>query len=99
RLMPFFETGTEGVAWAITMDGVPGYDGLYPLKNGDELVIYAGGGEVAWEGTVDLEYERRWRAYPTNPELGQQEVLGMWVHGFQRDLDPEVWARLFFDQA
>jgi len=99
RLTPFFETGTEGVVWAVNVDGLLGYDSLLPLKNGDELVVYGADGAVAWEGTVNLEYQRRHRPYPTNPQYGQQEIFGYWVHGFQTDLEPEAWARPFFQEA
>lgn len=98
-LDPFFETGTEGVVWAVDDPRKHGYDGLNYLENGDRLVVFeVDGVTIRWEGKVGLEYKRRWRPYPMNPEYGQQEVLGMWVHGFQRDLDPEVWARMFFDR-
>ena len=99
RLDPFCETGTEGVVWAVTVDGLLGYDSLFPLQPGDGLLIYGADGDVAWQGIVDLEYQRRYRPYPNNPKMGQQEVFGYWVHGFQRDLDPETWAKAFFDGA
>lgn len=99
QLEPFFETGTEGVVWSVIANGVPGYDGLFSLSDGDELVIYGANGQTAWQGTVDLEYERRFRSYPLNPEHGQQEILGLWVHGLQRDLKPHVWARAFVQRA
>lgn len=99
QLNAFFETGTEGVIWAVSVDGLLGYDSLLPLENGDGLLIYGPNGEVAWEGTVDLEYERRQRAYPSNPQYSQQEVCGYWVHGLQRDQDPETWAQAFIQEA
>jgi hypothetical protein len=99
RLTPFFETGTEGVVWAVTVDGLLGYDTLLPLENGDELLIYGADGAVAWQGIVNLEYQRRHRPYPTNPQYGQQEIFGYWVHGFQADLEPDAWARPFFQEA
>lgn len=53
-------------------------------------------GDVAWEGTVDLEYERGFESYPTNPQYGQQAIFGMWVHGFDKACTPEEWASMFF---
>jgi hypothetical protein len=96
-LEPFFETGTEGVIWAVYEDGKQGYDGLNSLKDGDRLKIFASDDSILWEGIVQLEYKRRYRPYPLNPQYGQQEVLGYWVHGFQENLDPEVWGKMFFD--
>jgi hypothetical protein len=96
QLDPFFETGTEGVIWSLLLPGVPGYDNWVPLADGDRLRIYGAQGTVAWEGPVHLEHQRRYRPYPMNPACGQQEVFGFWVHGFQADVDPEVWATAFF---
>lgn len=97
KLEAFFETGTEGVIWSIYEDGKQGYDGLHPLNNGDYLTIFHSSKPytIVWEGTVDLEYETNYRPYPTNPEYGQQAVLGRWVHGVQRDVVPEDWAMWF----
>ena len=96
QLNAFFETGTEGVVWSIIMDGVPGYDGLFCLKQGDELLVYTQEKQVAWRGTIELEFKSRWRPYPLNPKHGQQEVGGMWVNGLQKNEDPDAWAKLFF---
>ncbi len=98
-LEPFFETGTEGVVWSLETNGIPGYAGLCCLENGDELLIYDESGGVAWQGVVDLEYDRHYRPYPTNPQYGQQEIRGRWVHGFQRNLEPDVWASAFFSRT
>lgn len=98
HLDPFFETGSEGVVWSVVWSGVPGYESLFGLENGDELLIYNADGSVAWQGIVALEYQRRHRPYPFNPALGQQEVLGFWVHGLQENLAPETWANAFFER-
>ena len=99
QLEAFWETGTEGVIWSFYEDSKQGYDGLHCLKKGDLLRVFndASKKEVIFEGKVDLEYKRRYRPYPMNPQYGQQEVFGMWVHGFQRNADPEAWAKMFFD--
>jgi hypothetical protein len=99
RLEPFFETGTEGVVWSLVATGLPGYSGLFPLQEGDELLIYAAAGQPQWRGRVHLEYHRRHRSYPGNPSYGQQEIRGMWVHGFQCDMEPDTWATPFFERA
>ena len=97
RLEAFFETGTEGIIWSL-VEPNKGYEGLHCLKNGDYLKVYKENTEeVIWEGTVLLEYERRYRSYPLNPQYGQQEIFGCWVHGFQENLAPEVWSKMFFD--
>jgi hypothetical protein len=97
ELHPFFETGTEGVLWSIYEEGKESYDALHVLEDGDHLTVFDPHGETIWTGVVQLEYERRYRPYPQNPQYGQQEVFGFWVHGFQADIEPEQWAEMFFD--
>ena len=94
----FFETGTEGVIWSLYDDKNNGYDSLHCLENGDYLKVFSESGEIEWEGIVDLEYKRNYRSFPNNPDYGQQEVFGFWVHGLQSDLNPEMWANLFFNK-
>ncbi|OIN87105.1 MAG: hypothetical protein AUJ12_03415 [Alphaproteobacteria bacterium CG1_02_46_17] len=53
-------------------------------------------GEVLWDGEVQLESKRGYRPYPLNPQYGQQEIFGSWVHGFEKTLSPETWASMFF---
>lgn len=98
KLDPFFETGTEGVLWAVVDDEKPNdYTGLHVLRDWDYLRVFDADGKMVWEGDVALEWTRRYTPFPNNPEWGQQEVFGYWVHGFQRTLEPEVWAQMFFD--
>lgn len=97
KLDPFFETGTEGIIWSL-IEPDKGYEGLHPLKNGDILKVFEKDSEIVrWEGKIHLEYQRRLRPIPINPQYKAQEVFGMWCHGFQNTLEPEIWAKLFFD--
>lgn len=68
------------------------------LQSGTLLTVFntISKGEVLWAGKVDLEHKRRFRPYPLNPKSGQQEVFGMWVHGFEQKLPPKDWASMFF---
>ena len=95
---PYFETGTEGVIWSVYEDGKEGYDGLHCLNEGDYLTIFdpADSTKVVWEGNIDLEYERNYLPFPMNPEYGQQAIMGMWVHGIQRNVEPDDWGTWFF---
>lgn len=99
RLTAFVETGTEGVIWSMIMDGIPSYEGLFPLQNGDEILTYDAAGNISWRGVVDLDFDSRRTASPLNPQYQQQEVMGMWVHGLQRGTDAQAWAELFFSEA
>ena len=101
KLEAFFETGTEGVLWSFIPNGREGYENLHVLQNGDRLTVFADAAcaITKWQGNVDLEYERNWQNFPLNPQYGQQAVEGCWVHGLERTLPPETWARMFFDAA
>lgn len=96
KLDPFFETGTEGVIWSIYDENEDGYNSLHCLKDGDYLEVYNEDNSILWSGIIKLEYKRRYRPYPMNPQYGQQEVFGYWVHGFQHNIEPEFWAEMFF---
>jgi len=96
-LTPFFETGTEGVVWSLDDPGLPGYDSLHPLMNGDELRILDDAGGTLWEGVVRLNRTTGLLPHYPGGEPAQQAVLGYWVDGFQEGMDPEAWSRLFFE--
>jgi hypothetical protein len=95
---PFFETGTEGVIWSLYEDGKEGYDALQVIDQGDYLTIFdpENPTKVVWEGNIDLEWERNYHPYPMNPQYGQQAIMGMWVHGIQRNVEPDDWGTWFF---
>lgn len=98
HLVGWWETGTEGVYWSLDSGcgaAQRSYDDLHVLDEGDELLIYEEDGTLVWSGTISWDRQVRWRPYPFNPEQGQQEVGGLWVHGIQSGVDPEVWADYF----
>jgi hypothetical protein len=97
---PWFETGTEGVVWSVYDSTKKGYDGLYPLSNGQFLTVYdkEQPDKIVWSGNIKYEFKRNYRPYPMNPKYGQQEIFGYWVNGIQEDVEPETWAKWFFDR-
>ena len=98
HLIGWWETGTEGVHWSLVTDwGAEhaSYQNLYVLQEGDDLLIFGEDDAVAWRGTIAWDRQVRWRTSPFNERDGQQEVGGMWVHGFQSGVDPDVWADYF----
>ncbi|MCW8900213.1 MAG: hypothetical protein OQK75_10725 [Gammaproteobacteria bacterium] len=98
HLEPYFKTGTEGIIWSVQID-ILGYEGLYKLKDGDELIIYTKNRcAICWKGIVQLEYKRLYTPYPENPQYGQQLIFNRWVHGFQDSLQPHIWAKWFFEK-
>lgn len=70
------------------------------LKNGTLLTVFntVAKGETLWEGTIELERDRNKKAAPMNPNYKGQVAFGMWVHGFQKDMEPEEWASMFFER-
>ena len=99
-LEPFYETGTEGVVWSVNDENKTGYDALHCLGRGDHLAIYdlVNPAELVWYGNIDYEYERNKQPFPLNPQYSQQAVFNHWVHGIQKDVEPEQWATWFFKQ-
>jgi hypothetical protein len=92
----YFETGTEGIIWAVYDETKTGYDDLHVLDDGDELVVLGDDGNPIWSGKIRFDYEIGYRPYPMNPEFGQQCARGCWVHGIQDGFQPDDWADLFF---
>ena len=98
HLLGWWETATEGVHWALVTDWgteSASYENLYVLQEGDDLLVLGEDGAVAWHGTIAWDSQIRWRSSPLNPEHGQQEIGGMWVHGIQSGVEPDVWTDFF----
>jgi hypothetical protein len=99
ELDPFWETGTEGVLWSVRCPYLPSYDGDFILKNGDFLTVLNDDCSVLWAGKIKYEYRRNFVLFPNQKDFpggGQQSVGNYWVHGLQKNLDPDTWADMFF---
>lgn len=92
-----FETGTEGVCWAVYEDGKQGYEGLHLLGGGEHLRVTDETGAVRFEGYIEPDCEKGWMEYPGRPGegYGQPCALGMWIHWTQAGWEPDDWAALF----
>lgn len=88
HLEPFCETGTEGVIWSVKAYGIPSYDGLFPLENGNDLTIYSRvrNGNIAWQGTLDFGPEKI-------TKLGWTEIVRTANH-----MDTEKWLHMCYDR-
>jgi hypothetical protein len=82
KLIGYFETGTEGVFWALQNDNLPGYEGLTLLEAGDKIEIYA----------KDMERTQR-----PSSNVYQPKAMGMWIHWTQYGFCPDKWASYFMD--
>ena len=96
----YAKTGSEGTWWNVIEDRAADERGqdwsdIRRLGEGDRLTVFAPDGSVLWSGTIRCDLEARWRPRPGNPDVGQQEVLGLWVHWLQASEEPEVWAGMF----
>lgn len=96
----YFETGTEGVWWALIEENVFGYEDLNVLDDGDHLMIYKDGydSEIIFSGFIKKDKLTGARSRPFNPYFKQQVALGMWVHWIQEGWHPDDWARLFVEK-
>ena len=97
-LHAFWETGTEGVYWAIQdfdfmsepnewqksmgVDKAWDYGGLNILKNGDWLVIIDPEGKMVWGGIIDLDHLI-------------DKYGSFWVHGMPNNFDRDLWYNIF----
>lgn len=107
-LIDWFETGSEGIYWAIKKcpSGAAkgaSYDDLLFLEEGDHLEIYCPNTlysnlqrKILWDGIIKKDSETLITQIPGNPEYKRQNVCGCWVHWLQSDFDDhEQWYWFF----
>jgi|AntRauTorckE6833_2_1112554.scaffolds.fasta_scaffold31933_1 hypothetical protein len=94
----YFETGTEGVYWAIIEDNKSGYDALHLIEEGDVLTIFNKDGQVIFSDKIFKDTETGKRARGFGSEIEQQTALGLWIHWVQKGWTPDDWATLFLTE-
>ncbi|HWD40180.1 MAG TPA: hypothetical protein VG944_15125 [Fimbriimonas sp.] len=94
-LIDWFETGLEGVVWALEEEEIQGYSGLHPIDEGDHLTILDSDGNALWSGTIVKDRKTGLATRPFNPNFKQQVALGHWVHWIQQGFTPDEWASFF----
>lgn len=96
-LTDFFETGCEGVMWALLKDGKDkeGHKSLEFIEAGDYLTIYDTDGSIIFKGKIIPDRKIGWQEYPKNPGHGKPSALGYWIHWTQKGWQPDDWASLF----
>ncbi|MBX9879855.1 MAG: hypothetical protein K2Y22_15465 [Candidatus Obscuribacterales bacterium] len=94
----YCETGSEGFHWIVTeyAHRQNPYADQVHLKDGDHLTILDDSDAIVWQGQIKYDWEVGYKPYPRNPKNGQQQALGCWVNGIQKDFAPDDWANLFF---
>ncbi|MCP8900059.1 hypothetical protein [Gilvimarinus xylanilyticus] len=93
-LIEYFETGTEGVVWALQQDGTAGYEGLIILEPGDQVDIFNHNGQKVYGGIIVPDYSIGARQRPGST-ISQPVALGRWAHWIQSGFEPDVWAEYF----
>ena len=96
-LTGYFETGLEGVVWAMKRDGLKGYDGLVVLEASDYLEIYSKGDEAVFSGIIkpDKTVGRMMHFFS---DRTQPSALGLWIHWTQEGFEPDEWAMYFMSE-
>ena len=87
ELEDFFETGTEGVVWAIQDDENFGYDGLHIIEAGDHLAIVNGLALVGRDRTIAVG--------SAGPPLESQipAARAQPLGALDPEIKPDDWAR------
>jgi hypothetical protein len=96
-LFGWFETGLEGMVWALQLDNDPSYDGLFVIDDGDHLIIYSPSEEVLFNGYIvqDTEIGKTQRPFS---RIMQPQAKGLWIHWTQKGYTPDDWAGLFLSE-
>ncbi len=96
-LTGYFETGLEGVMWAMKRHGLKGYDGLVILEEGDYLEIYSADSETVFSGTIQPDKNvGRMPHFFSN--FTQPSALGLWIHWTQEGFELDDWAMYFMTE-
>lgn len=96
KLIGYFETGTEGVFWALQNDNLPGYEGLILLEAGDQIEIYSKDLQLVYKGFIKPDTVIGRTQRPSS-NIYQPTALGMWIHWTQEGFSPDKWASYFID--
>lgn len=95
QVFGWFETGLEGVVWALQTFETQNYDGLIVVEKGDHLILRSQAGEVLFDGIIDPDYEIGTQSRFPGDTSGQSIALGHWIHWTQRSWLPDNWASFF----
>ena len=96
-LTGYFETGLEGVMWAMHIDGLKGYDALEILEAGDYLEIYSEEGEIVFSGVIKPD-KTIGRMPHFFSDRTQPSALGLWIHWTQEGFKSDDWAMYFMTE-
>ena len=98
KLFGWFETGLEGMVWALQRDGTDGYDGLFIIEKGDHLVISSPSGQVLFDDYIVMDTDIGKELRPFS-QLVQPQAKDLWIHWTQKGFVPDNWADLFINEV
>jgi hypothetical protein len=71
------------------------YDGLVVLEDGDHLKIFDEGGDIYWEGWINLKQHPVFTESVGVTDSSTGASLGLWIHADQAGIDRNFWATPF----
>ena len=86
-LHAWFETGLEGLVWALIEDGKEGYDALKVIENGDHLTVYSGDGRgcLGFKDVGDRILEYREDGLVFDGVIDEDHEAGMTMSSFNQE--------------
>ena len=103
-IQEFEHISEDGKSWS--------YDGLHVIDPEDHLTIIGLDGEILFndivkgylwkdndDGKVFIDepgFSAGWMSYPLNPNHGQLQINGYWVHYIPTNIDIKLWWDVFF---
>jgi hypothetical protein len=97
-LFGWFETGLEGIVWALQAEGEQSSKGLFLIDEGDHLVITSPSQEVLFSGYIEQDFESGKSIRPST-NVFQPQAKGMWIHWTQKGYTPDDWASIFLSKT
>ncbi len=79
KLFGWFETGLEGMVWALELEGAAGYDDLFIIEEGDHPVISSPSGQVLFDDHIVMDTEIGKEQRPFS-QMVQPQAKGLWIH-------------------
>ncbi|UZJ44212.1 hypothetical protein OOT55_16350 [Marinimicrobium sp. C6131] len=91
----WFETGLEGMVWALQSEHDDSLLGVVGLEESDYVQICDADGAILFEGLIKPDYETGKAPNQSPTGRNQPTALGCWIHWTQEGFESDEWARLF----
>lgn len=91
----WFETGLEGMVWALQSEDDVSLRGVVVLEESDYVEICSQEGAILFEGVIKPDYTIGKAPKESATSRNQPAALGFWIHWTQEGFEPDEWARFF----